>query len=116
MGMRFTPKWRAYLRQPSWFSRGWMKSGAYVVLYTPSETAELVALWAEFADRRGMLPIGNDGAGENLTIDARETRTAVTLTPGVSTGWEDSVVQHGSIAEFITAIEARTFDFKFGVE
>ena len=116
MGLRFPIGWYKYVQSAAWFRRGWMRTGAYVWLYTPSETAECVCAWGEAAANRiGMIVIGGDGAGEMLTLDARAPISAVTLTPNVSIGWRDSVEQAPSIEMFVHAIEDGTFDFRFGI-
>jgi len=95
IGLRFPAAWRRYLQRPSRFHRGWRASGAYVWLHTPAESADLVLCWREVpVDRPGMIPFGGDGASEMITIDARDPRPAVMMTPNVSEGWEDSLPQH----------------------
>ncbi len=117
MGRRFPAPWRDYVQTAAWFRRGWMRTGAYVWLYTPSETVEAVRAWAEIADDRpGMIVIGGDGAGEMLTLDARDPASPITMTPHISSGWEDSIEQTESIEAFVAAIENGSFDFVFGDE
>jgi hypothetical protein len=109
--------WREFIQSHAWFRRGWMKTGAYVWLYTPSESVEYWRAWgAPAAERPGMIIIGGDGGGELITIDARTPDSPVTLTPNVSVGWEDSIEQAASIADFIAAINDGSFDFAFGEE
>ena len=110
----FPDAWRAHLRKPVRFCRGWMATGAYVWLYQPTESADYILAWGELASRPGMIVIGGDGAGEMITVDARDPNPPVTLTPNVSIGWKDSVVQTSSIDEFLNAVENGTFDFVFG--
>src|SRR5687767_7871609 len=113
--LKFPDAWRKFIQSDTWFRRGRMKTGAYVWLYTPSESVEYWRAWgARPAERPGMMIIGGDGAGELLTIDARNPDPSVTLTPNVSVGWEDSVEQAASIAAFIAAIRDGSFDFSFG--
>lgn len=113
MGLHFPSTWRNYLSRSSWFYRGWMATGAFVWLNTPAESAELVAAWSDFTDRVGMIPIGGDGAGEMLTVDAGDPRSPVMLTPHVSIGRQDSLLQCDSIDELVDSIEDGTFDFNF---
>lgn len=114
MQLRFPPAWRAYLRRPSWFYRGWMRSGAYIWLNAPEESAELVRSWAGFGEYAGMVSIGGNAGLEVLTIDARDPETAVTLTPQIGSGWADSIVQCRTVDELVEAVEAGTFEFTFG--
>lgn len=115
MGLKFPIAWRKHVQSTAWFRRGWMRTGAYVWLYTPSETAECVCSWGEAAGGRvGMIVIGGDGGGEMLTLDTRAPVSAVTLTPSISIGWQDSVEQAPSVETFVSAIDDGTFAFLFG--
>lgn len=114
LGLRFPVAWRSYITRSVWFRRGWMATGAYVWLYTPSETVDHVRAWiGGRRDRTGMLVIGGDGASEVLTVDARLVDSSVTLTPNVSVGWIDSIEQAPSLEQFLAAIDTGTFDFTF---
>lgn len=113
--LRLPKAWCEFIQASRWFRRGWMKTGAYVWLYTPAESVEHWRAWgAPAAERPGMIIIGGDGGGELLTIDARNPDSHVTLTPNVSVGWEDSIEQAASIAAFIAAIKNGSFEFSFG--
>lgn len=115
--LTFPNAWREFIQRDAWFRRGWMKTGAYVSLYTPSESVEYWRAWgASAAERPGMIIIGGDGAAELLTVDARQSDPPVTLTPNVSAGWEGSIEQAASISAFIAAISDGSFEFAFGEE
>jgi hypothetical protein len=115
--LTFPNAWREFIQSHAWFRRGWMKTGAYVWLYSPSESVECWRAWgAPAAERPGMIIIGGDSGGELITIDARRPDSPVTLTPNVSVGWKDSIAQAVSIVEFIAQVKDGSFDFAFGEE
>lgn len=115
--LKFPAPWRNYVQAAAWFRRGFMRTGAYVWLYPPPETVECMRAWGDIAnDRPGMVVIGGNGAGEMLTLDARAPNSSVTLTPMISSGWEDSIEQAASIDVFAAAIENGSFDFVFSNE
>ncbi|WP_394849625.1 SMI1/KNR4 family protein [Pendulispora brunnea] len=122
MGRRFPAAWRAYIQSPVWFCKGWLPrgsfdGGAFVWLYTPAESADIVLVWKDLEIAPpGMVVIGGDGASEHLTLDERDPRTSVTLTNNVEVSWEDSIVQCRSIEAFIRSIQDDTFRFVFGTE
>ena len=112
LGLRFPDRWRRYVQSDAWFQRGWMRTGAYVWLYSPEESARHVRAWGNRPT--GMLPIGGDGATEYLTIDARDARGRVTLTASVTRGWEGSIEQSASLDTFLAAVEAGSFEHALG--
>lgn len=112
LNLTFPKAWCEFIQRDAWFRRGWMKTGAYVQLYTPLESVDHWRAWgASAAERPGMIVIGGDGAAELLTLDARNADPPVTLTANVSVGWQGSIEQAVSISAFIAAISDGSFAF-----
>jgi hypothetical protein len=91
-----------------------LKASLYAVTLEPTSRPSGPFTTARQLSWHRGIPIGGDGAGEKITVDARDPRSVVTLTPCVSLGWVDSLLQCACIDEFVDALEAGTFDFKFG--
>jgi hypothetical protein len=105
--------WRDYLQGESWWCRGWLGE-IYVHLYRPEETFELAAAWGDAtALHPGIAIIGGGGSREQLAIDLRRTDSPVFLVDITSDGWHSAIEQTDTIAEFVAAIEAGTFTFRW---
>jgi hypothetical protein len=80
LGHPLPAAWRAYLQGASWLRRGWLTSGTYVWLYTPSEMLELLDASGPTTDAHpGMAIIGGDGGREQLVVDLRSDPAPVFL-------------------------------------
>lgn len=109
LGRALPTGWRRHLSSPSWFHRGWMRTGAYVWLYPPTMSAELSS--DDFCP--GMFVIGGDGASEQLVLDLRDPSPPVMLANVVCSGWGETFLQAPSVASFLTEVGAGTFKFSF---
>lgn len=106
--------WRDYLTGPSWFARGWLRSGCYLWLYTPDQSVEVLdARNKAGAGLPGVLILGTDGSREILAADIRSETAPVVLIDITGEGWDDALPQVPSLAEFIEQVEAWTFEFRW---
>lgn len=104
--------WRSMVQAPAWLRRGWMATGAYVDLHPPLDAVRVTQAWTqELLYHPGVLIVGSDGAARRLGIDLREADPAVRSLDPASTGWEDTVVQAATVAEFAEALESGHFAY-----
>lgn len=104
--------WRAMVQASGWLRRGWMATGAYVDLHPPAEAVRVTQTWTrELLYHPGVLIIGSDGAERRLGIDLREDDPPVRSLDPASTGWDDTVVQAPSVADFAEALETGHFAY-----
>ncbi len=104
--------WRAMVQAGAWLRRGWMATGAYVDLHPPADAIRVTQTWTrEMLYHPGALAIGSDGAQRLLVVDLREDDPPVRSLDPASTGWDDTVVQARSVAEFAEALETGHFAY-----
>ena len=57
----------------------------------------------------GIVVIGSDGGGELLALDTRGTdHSPVVMVPGISTGWNDGLLQAPNFSDFMAQRERGT--------
>lgn len=111
LGCQFPGAWREYLQDGSWLSRGWLASGCYLKLLTPGESLDYNDAWQPAAQSLpGLMILGTDGSRDMLVVDARDRLSTVMLIDITTGSWADAVPQM-PIAQFISQVEAGTFDF-----
>ncbi|GAB3593224.1 hypothetical protein GCM10027446_15180 [Angustibacter peucedani] len=104
--------WRDMVQAPGWLRRGWMATGAYVDLHPPADAIRVTQDWTrEMLYHPGVLLIGSDGADRRLAIDLREDDPPVRSLDPASTGWDDTVVQSGSVRAFADQLEVGDFAY-----
>ncbi|MCF0092079.1 hypothetical protein B0E54_00900 [Micromonospora sp. MH99] len=112
LGRALPAAWRSYLQGGSWLRRGWMTTGAYVWLNTPRQTIELGDVSGDDT-HPGIAIIGGDGAREQLVLDLRSETMPVLLVDLTSGGWDSAIRQADDVSEFVSRVEAGTFEFTF---
>ncbi|GAB3939542.1 hypothetical protein GCM10027614_21970 [Micromonospora vulcania] len=114
LGRPLPAAWRSYLQGEAWLRRGWMTSGSYVWLNTPSEMLDVQDAWGEATDDHpGIAIIGGNGSREQLVLDLRCDPAPVLLVDISSAGWDSAFRQADTVDEFVQRIEAGTFEFAF---
>ncbi|MFC3502803.1 SMI1/KNR4 family protein [Micromonospora krabiensis] len=115
LGRPLPDEWRRYLQGESWFRRGWMATGTYVWLNSPSEMVEVHDAWDDATDAHpGIAVIGDNGSREQFVLDLRGDPAPVLLVDLSSDGWDGAIRQADTVGEFIDRVEAGTFAIDFG--
>ena len=102
--------WKAYLQRERWLSKGWLVSGTFVTLLSPTDAQGLMSAWDEaLEDHPGFYPIGTDGSRNLYCLDLRSPELGVLLTDISSGGWDDAESLTLSVEEFVAQIDKGTF-------
>ncbi|MFI7609342.1 SMI1/KNR4 family protein [Micromonospora sp. NPDC049366] len=110
LGRPLPDAWRRYLQGASWFRRGWMASGTYVWLNSPSEMVEVHDAWDDGTGAHpGIAVIGDNGSREQFVLDLRDESAPVLLVDISSDGWDSAIRQADTVGEFIDRVDAGTF-------
>jgi hypothetical protein len=106
--------WKRYLRQASWFSRGFPSEECFLQLYTPAQSVDISGSWRSSTGSKEMVFIlGSDGGGEYIALDLASPSPKVMLIATVTSGWSEAIEQSATVEEFVLRLEDGSFTFTF---
>lgn len=111
LGAPLPGAWRAYVQRERWFRRGWLRSGAYLILESPRDARSMMEAWDESLDLHpGFYQLGTDGSRLIYCVDLRDPDAGVLVTDIVAEGWEDADRLGLTVEEFVGRLDDGTLE------
>lgn len=103
--------WRVYVQRERWLRKGWLESGAFVMLYDPVAALELMDAWDLALERHpGFYVLGGDGSRDMYCVDLRVADPPVLLTDVTSEGWASCEPLLPTVEAFVRSLDDGSFD------